>query len=119
MKAGRRVCPSGCITFGTSGDIARIILAAMRRDSRSRAAMNLSPKALPACRALGLMITELIGFDDEGALPAIEAPGRPPDVSLVRVVQGGEPVLCLLGASATRLAGCAVSLARSSEDRKI
>ena len=81
--------------------------------------MNLSPKALPACRALGLVITDLIGPDDEGVLPAIEAPGRPPDVSLVRGIRGGEPGLCLLGSSATLLARRAVSLARFAEDRKI
>jgi len=119
VKAGGLVCPSGCIKFGTSGGIARIILAAMSYNSRSRAAMNLSLKAMPACRALGLVITEFIGFDDEGALPAIEAPGRPPDVFLVRGIQGEEPELCLLGSSATLLAGRAVNLARSSEDRKI
>jgi hydroxymethylpyrimidine/phosphomethylpyrimidine kinase len=119
VKAGGRVRSSGGIKFGTSGDIARIILAAMSRDSHSRAAMNLSPKALPACRALGLLITDLIGPDDEGVLPAIEAPGRPPDVSLVRGIRGGEPGLCLLGSSATLLARRAVSLARFAEDRKI
>jgi len=117
VKAGGRVCPSGCIKFGTSGDIARIILAAMSRDSRSRAAMNLSLKALPACKALGLVITEPIGLDDMGA-PAVEAPGRLPDVFRVSW-PGKEPNLCLLGSSAIQLAGRAVSLARSSEDRKI
>jgi predicted fused transcriptional regulator/phosphomethylpyrimidine kinase len=119
VKAGGRVCPSGGIKFGTSGDIARIILAAISRDSHSRAAMNLGLKALPACRSLGLMITDLIGPDDEVVLPAIEVPGRPPDVSLVRGMRGKEPELCLLGSSATLLARRAVSLARSSEDRKI
>jgi hydroxymethylpyrimidine/phosphomethylpyrimidine kinase len=117
VKAGGRVCPSGCIKFGTSGDIARIILAAMSRDSRSRAAMNLSLKALPACKALGLVITEPIGVDDTGA-PAVEVPGRLPDVFRVSW-PGKEPNLCLLGSSATQLARRAVRLARFSEDRKI
>jgi hydroxymethylpyrimidine/phosphomethylpyrimidine kinase len=119
VKEGGRVRQSGCIKFGSSGDIVRIILEAMSYNSRSRAAMNLSLKAMPACRALGLVITDLIGFDDESALPAIEAPGRPPNVFLVRGTQGEKPVLCLLGSSATLLVGCAVSLARFSEDRKI
>jgi predicted fused transcriptional regulator/phosphomethylpyrimidine kinase len=119
VKAGGRVCPSGGIKFGTSGDIAGIILAAISRDSRSRAAMNLSLKALPACRSHGLVITDLIGPDDEGVLPAIEAPGRSPDVSLVRWIRGNESELCLLGSSATLLARRAMSLARFSEDRKI
>ncbi len=119
VKAGGRVCPSGGIKFGISGDIARIILAAMSRDSRSRAAMNLSLKAMPACRAQDLVITELIGPDDEGVLPAIEALGRLPDVFLVRGIQGEEPELCLLGSSTTLLARRAVSLACFSEYRKI
>ncbi len=117
VKAGGRVCPSGCIKFGTSGGIARIILAAMSRDSRSRAAMNLSLKALPACKALDLVITEPIGLDDMGA-PAVEVPGRLPEVFRVSW-PGKEPNLCLLGSSATQLARRAVRLARSSEDRKI
>ena len=58
VKDGRRVRPSGGIKFGAHGDIASIILAAMRFDPRSRAAMNLSLKALPACKALGLVIME-------------------------------------------------------------
>jgi hypothetical protein len=81
--------------------------------------MNLSLKAMPACRALGLVITDFIGLDDEVVLPAIEAPGRLADVSLVRGIQGDEPGLCLLGSSATLLARRAMSLARFSEDRKI
>jgi predicted fused transcriptional regulator/phosphomethylpyrimidine kinase len=65
------------------------------------------------------MKTDLICLDDEVVLPAIEAPGRPPDVSLVRGIRGKEPELCLLGSSATLLARRAMSLARFSEDRKI
>ena len=60
LKTGGRVRPSGCVKFGASDDIARIILTAMRGNPRSRAAMNLSLKALPACRSLGLVITESI-----------------------------------------------------------
>ena len=114
MKDGRRVRPSGCIKFGAIGDIARTILAAMSRDPRSRAAMNLSPKALPACKALGLAIMEINRFDDWEVIPGIEAPGLLPDVILVKGAPGEEPRLYLLGASATLLARRAVSLAGAS-----
>ena len=126
VKTGGRVRPSGCVKFGASDDITRIILTAMRGNPRSRAAMNLSLKALPACRALGLVIMEsiesiesieLIG-PDEMVMPAIGPSGRLPEVSLIRG-PGEEFGLCLLGASATLLAERALSLARFSEDRKI
>ena len=117
VKTGGRVRPSGCIKFGASGGIARTILAAMRHDPHSRAAMNLSLKALPACRALGLVIAEPVGLDGIVG-PAIGPSGRLPDVFLIRE-PGEEAELCLLEASATLLAGRALSLARFSEDRKI
>ncbi len=56
VKFGGRVCQSGCIRFGAGGDIAHTILAAMKTDPMTRAAINLGPKALPACEALGLSI---------------------------------------------------------------
>ena len=116
VKAGRLARPSGCIKFGAVGGIARTILAAMSYDPHSRAAVNLSLKALPACKALGLKISESIV--DDTVLPVIDASGRLPDVYLFRE-PGEEPELRLLGASATLLAKRAASLARFSSDRKI
>jgi hydroxymethylpyrimidine/phosphomethylpyrimidine kinase len=119
VKTGGRVRPSGCMKFGALSDIVRAILAAMRGNPRSRAAMNLSLKALPACRALGLVITESIesiesiGLD-EMVMPAIGPSGRQPDVFLIRG-PGEEAGLCLLEASATLLAERALSLARFRE----
>ena len=120
VKTGGRVRPSGCIKFGAPGGIARTILAAMSFDPHSRAAMNLSLKALPACRALGLVIAESIesiGLDGIVG-PAIGPSDRLPDASLIRG-PGQEAEFYLLGASATLLAARALSLARFSEDRKI
>jgi hydroxymethylpyrimidine/phosphomethylpyrimidine kinase len=120
VKDGRQVRPSGGIKFGTIGDIAQTILAAMSHDPLSRAAMNLSPKALPACKALGLAIMEINRLDDWEVIPGIEAPGLLPDMILVKGAPGEEPRLYLLGASATLLARRAVSLAGASgEHRKI
>ncbi len=120
VKDGRRVRPSGGIKFGDFGDIASIILAAMSHDPQARAAMNLSPMALPACKALGLSIMEINQFDDWDAIPGIEVPGQLPDVILVKGAPGEEPRLYLLGASATLLARRAVSLAGGfGEHRKI
>jgi hydroxymethylpyrimidine/phosphomethylpyrimidine kinase len=119
VEDGRRARPSGCIKFGTNGDIARTILAAMSRDPRARAAMNLSPRALPACKALGLAIMELNRFDDSDAIPVIDCPGLLRDVILVQGATGEGARLYLLGASATLLAQRAVDLARGLEYRKI
>lgn len=119
MKEGRLVCPTGGIKFGNDSDIARTILAAMSRDPRARAAMSLSPEALPACKDLGLAIMELDRFDDSDAIPGIEAPGLLPDVILVEGASGEEARLYLLGASATLLARRAANLARAFQDRKI
>jgi hydroxymethylpyrimidine/phosphomethylpyrimidine kinase len=111
VKDGGRVRPSGCIKFGTTGDIACTILAAMSFESRARAAMNLSPKALPACKTLGLSIMELDQLGDPQEMPGIEAPGMLPDVIRIKGGPGEEPRLYLLGASATLLARKAASLA--------
>jgi len=127
VRAGRKVHPSGCVKFGASSHIARIILAAMSFDPRAKAAMNLSLKALPACEALGL---ETAQFDRQeepsgmatmrwGTLRAIEEAGRLPDVIWDRGAPGKEPMLRLLGTSSTEVARKALRLARLLGDGKI
>jgi hydroxymethylpyrimidine kinase/phosphomethylpyrimidine kinase len=119
VRDGRRVRLSGGIKFGAMGEIACIILAAMRFDPRARAAMNLSPKALPACKALGLAIMEINRFGDWEAISGVEAPVLLPDAILVKCAPVEEPRLYLLGASATLLARRVINLAGALEYRKI
>ena len=49
---------AGCVAFGASDHVARLILAMMERDSACRSAMNLkcAPAILKTCRVLGMPI---------------------------------------------------------------
>jgi len=127
VRAGRKTRSSGCVKFGASSHIARVVLAAMSFDPCARAAMNLSLEALPACRALGLKTaqfdrreepsgTDTMGW---GTLRAIEEAGLLPDVIWDRGAIGKEPMLRLLGKSGTEVAHKALRLARHQEDGKI
>ncbi len=127
VRAGGKARPSGCVKFGASSHIARVILAAMSVDPRARAAMNLSLEALAACEALGL---ETAQFDRQeepsgtdtmrwGTLRATEVAGRLPDVIWDSGALGKEPMLRLLGKSSTEVAHKAVRLARLLRNGKI
>jgi hydroxymethylpyrimidine/phosphomethylpyrimidine kinase len=67
-KSGIR---AGCVAFGASDHIARLILAMMERDSECRSALNLhySPAILKACSLLGMAISSF----DRAKEPAGEA----------------------------------------------
>jgi len=62
---------AGCVAFGASDHIARLILAMMERDSACRSALNLrySPAILKACSLLGMSISSF----DRAKEPAGEA----------------------------------------------
>ncbi|MHC1635051.1 MAG: bifunctional hydroxymethylpyrimidine kinase/phosphomethylpyrimidine kinase [Candidatus Methanospirareceae archaeon] len=49
---------AGCVDFGVSDHVARLILAAMRYDERKRSAINIrySPEILEACKRAGMAI---------------------------------------------------------------
>jgi len=127
VRAGRKVHPSGCVKFGASGHIARVILAAMSFDPRARAAMNLSLKALPACEALGLETAQFSRHEEPsgvdtmswGTLRATAETGRLPDVIWDKGAPGKEAMLRLLGKSGTEVALQALRLARFLGDGKI
>ncbi|MDM7935366.1 MAG: bifunctional hydroxymethylpyrimidine kinase/phosphomethylpyrimidine kinase [Methanothrix sp.] len=126
VRAGGRIRP-GCVRFGASSHISRLILEIMRFYPAARAAMNLSIRSLPACESIGLTIAEFdrgmepAGGDTMswGAREAIEAAGCLPDVIWDRGAVGKEPMVRLIGRSATEVARRAQELARLSRDGKI
>jgi hydroxymethylpyrimidine kinase/phosphomethylpyrimidine kinase len=127
VRAGRNVHPSGCVKFGASSHIARVILAAMSFDPNARAAMNLSLKALPACEALDLETAQFSRQEEPsgvdtmswGTLRATAEFGRLPDVIWDKGAPGKEAMLRLLGKSGTEVALKALRLARFLGDGKI
>ncbi len=112
----------GCVAFGASSHMARIVLTAMRSDSSLRAAMNIrySTEALAACRELGLRIASFSREDEpEGAATmewgvgeVIRREGGVPDVIYDTGGMGKEAMIRLLGRDAVEVAGRGVEIAR-------
>jgi len=121
VRHRKRAVPVGCVNFGASWHVARIILASLRYDPEIRAAINVkySKKALAACEEMKL---EISSFDraeepentstmDWGIAEAIKKYGSVPKVIYDKGSLGKEPMIRLLGADATEVAKLAVELA--------
>ena len=125
VRQREREVAMGCVDFGASRHVARIILAALRFDPRTRAAVNIrySEKVLAACRETGLTVSsferekepENVSSMDWGTTEAIRAYGSVPNVIYDEGGTGKEPMVRLLGTSATEIAKLAVKLAGSLE----
>lgn len=110
----------GCVAFGASSHIARIVLTAMQYDSSMRAAMNIrySDEALAACKELGLRIASFSREDEPegvstmewGVAEAIKKAGRVPDVIYDKGDVGKEAMIRLLGRDAKEVAGRAINI---------
>ncbi|MBU4491425.1 MAG: bifunctional hydroxymethylpyrimidine kinase/phosphomethylpyrimidine kinase, partial [Euryarchaeota archaeon] len=110
----------GCVAFGASSHVARIVLTALHADSSMHAAMNIrySEEALSACSRLGLN-TASFSRDDEpqgvstmewGVNLAIRSTGRVPDVIYDTGGVGKEAMIRLLGRDAVEVARRAVEI---------
>ncbi|WP_440947462.1 bifunctional hydroxymethylpyrimidine kinase/phosphomethylpyrimidine kinase [Methanosarcina sp. T3] len=120
-----RANPVGCIDFGASRHVARVIFAALCEKPGIRAAMNVkySEEILTACREMGLGISsfdrekepEGVSTMDWGSSEAIKEYGRVPEVIYDEGGVGKEPMIRLLGTEASELAKLAVDLARKIE----
>ena len=125
MKQGVRA--TGCPEFGASRHVARTILAVMGFDLGKRAGMNIrySEEAVKACQELGLTasfydrreeppeIKEREGMTTAwGAEQAVKRVGRVPDVIYHLGDWGKEPMITLLGGTATEVAVMAVEVAK-------
>jgi hydroxymethylpyrimidine kinase/phosphomethylpyrimidine kinase len=117
-------CPhlAGFPTRGGSEHVANIVLTAMRHDPEVRAGMNIrfSDDVLKKCRRLGLSVSS---FDRRkeprgaktmrwGTELAIKSAGGVPDVIFDRGARGKEPMIRLLGQTATEIAERALELAK-------
>ncbi len=114
---------AGCPRFGASRHIANTILAVMGFDKRRRAALNLrySEDIVEACEAAGLTVSyydrreepeeikRLEGMTTRwGAGEAVKRAGETPDVIYHLGDWGKEPMVVLVGETATQVAGWAL-----------
>jgi hydroxymethylpyrimidine/phosphomethylpyrimidine kinase len=115
VKFGGKAKAIGCVKFGVSDHVARIVLTAMKHDSSKRAALNLryDQGLVEAFKKLGRMVST---FDRRlepprvkameggtlvwGVEEAIKAVGKVPDVVYDLGEVGKEPMIRVLGNSA-------------------
>ena len=117
-----RANPVGCVDFGTSRHMARVVFAALRENPGIRAAMNVkySEEVLEACREMGLGVSsfdrekepENVSTVDWGTSEAIKEYGGVPEVIYDEGGRGKEPMVRLLGTGASEVVKLAVELAR-------
>ncbi len=113
----------GCVAFGASSHIARIVLTAMHYNDLVRAAMNIrySEEILSACKDIGFRIATFRREDEPegvstmewGVSNAIRREGKVPDVIYDKGGTGKEAMIRLLGREAIEVAGNAVKIASS------
>ena len=111
----------GCIAFGASSHIARIVLTSMHYNNLFRASMNIrySEEALLACKDIGLSIVSFRREDEPegvstmewGVSDAIKRSGKVPDVIYDKGGIGKEAMIRLLGRDAVEVAGKAAKIA--------
>lgn len=116
---------TGCPRFGASRHIANTILAMMEFDKRKRAALNLkySKEIVEACKAVGLTVSyydrreepdevkRMEGMTTKwGAGEAVKRAGETPDVIYHLGDWGKEPMVVLVGETATQVAGWTIQV---------
>ncbi|HEX9867879.1 MAG TPA: bifunctional hydroxymethylpyrimidine kinase/phosphomethylpyrimidine kinase [Candidatus Tectomicrobia bacterium] len=119
VRVSEDICPVGNLRFGTSHDLAAIILTAMRFDPRCRSAMNIrySQEILQACQAANLSTAQFTSRDeplaaesrggstfDWGLAEAIQGLGIVPDIIYDLGVVGKETMVWVLGHNALEVA---------------
>jgi hydroxymethylpyrimidine/phosphomethylpyrimidine kinase len=113
----------GCVAFGASSHIARIVLTAMRFDSSMKAAMNIrySQETLLACENNGLEIASFSREEEPEDVTTMEwgvneaikwAGGRVPDVIFDAGSIGKEAMIRLLGKDALEVAARAAEITK-------
>ena len=118
IKVGQTITPVGCVTFGASRHVGRVILAAMQADTNVKSAMNVrcSKEIIEACRDLNFVISsfdragepDTASLAEWGTTNAIEtsvSAGRGmPEVIYDSGGIGVEPMVRILGQSAREVA---------------
>ncbi|HTY48027.1 MAG TPA: bifunctional hydroxymethylpyrimidine kinase/phosphomethylpyrimidine kinase [Methanomassiliicoccales archaeon] len=107
VGAGKRVARTGCLSFGASRHVARIVLTAMSFDPECRSAINVrcSDENIGALKKAKLKISSFDRADEPegvktmewGTAEAIRSAGRVPDAIFDRGGLGKEPMIRLLG----------------------
>lgn len=130
VKVGRRLQRVGCVRFGTSRHLASIILTALKFDSNVRAALNLhySPKLVEAFQKIGFSVSSFDRSKEPAEVKAVEGKtlswgteqairkiGKVPDVIYDLGEVGKEPMIRILGPSATKVVEKAISAIRELE----
>lgn len=118
--SGTRARAVGCVEFGASSHVARLILAVMRFDSSIRSALNIrySEEILSACKDCSYAMASFDRKDepphqgtmDWGATYVIEHAGYVPQVIYDRGGVGKEAMVRILGRSAVEVADMAVQV---------
>ncbi len=116
---------AGCLRFGASRHIANTILAVMEFDKRKRAALNLrySTEIVEACKAVGLKVSYYDRREEPeevkmmegmttkwGVGEAVNRVGEAPDVIYHLGDWGKEPMVVLVGETATQVADWSIQV---------
>jgi hydroxymethylpyrimidine/phosphomethylpyrimidine kinase len=113
VRVGEGVGYLGSVKFGTSKHIARIILAAMKKDKEIRSAMNIKyrPEIIEKCEQLKFTIGNFnresepaeISSMEWGTTTVIENLGYVPDIIFDTGGIGKEPMIRILGETPTKV----------------
>lgn len=111
----------GCVSFGASSHVARIVLAAMEFDQEIRASVNISysGNVLAICEDMGLTMSSFSRAEepehthtmDWGVTYAIDSYGRVPAIISDAGGVGKEPMVRVLGRDAIEVASIALEIA--------
>ncbi len=107
VGSGKKASRTGCLAFGASRHVARIVLSAMSFDPSYRSALNVrySEENVAALRKAKLNVASFDRADEPegvktmewGTASAITAAGRVPDAIFDRGGMGKEPMIRILG----------------------
>jgi hydroxymethylpyrimidine/phosphomethylpyrimidine kinase len=125
VRYRERAVHVGCVEFGASRHIARIILSALRYNPKIRAAINVrySESNISLCRKAGLSLYSFNRAEEQENCTNMSW-GTPKAVKAQRSIQkvvydtgdlGKEPMIHLLGTNAVEIAKLVVELAEKSQ----
>jgi hydroxymethylpyrimidine kinase/phosphomethylpyrimidine kinase len=109
---------AGCVDFGVSNHVARMILAMMKQDKEKRSAINVkySPEIIEACKEAGLLISSFerekepagektMDWGVREAVRNLFLETKAPDVIFDLGAVGKEPMVRVFGNTAVEVAG--------------
>ena len=120
MKEG---ITAGCVGFGVSDHVARLILAMMDRNRAQRSAMNVrySPGVVEACKALGMRVASFERAQEPASVKTMDWGVREasrefvPEVIFDLGAVGKEPMVRIFGQTAVDVAGKAKRIVATLE----